>query len=254
MGAGARLAVLLHAVAVVASVAVFLSARPPPPARLAGRTGLLAIAGRWAYWATRPLVDGAAALRLSANALTGLGVAVTVLAAVAAGMGEWGWAGLLLVWGSLCDMLDGELARATGTQGPPGAFLDSSLDRVSEIALLGGLAAGFPDRPGVFWAGAALAASLMVSYARARGEGFGVACPAFGLERPHRLVLVIVALLLAPFLVDRTALLALEGVCALLTVGAGATALGRMIVIHQILRRAHAEAVDAAATKIPGSG
>jgi CDP-diacylglycerol--glycerol-3-phosphate 3-phosphatidyltransferase len=150
-------------------------------------------------------------------------------------------------------MLDGELARATGTQSPAGAFLDSNLDRISEIALFAGLGAGFPDRAGVFWAGAALAASLMVSYARARGEGLGVACPAFGLERPHRLVLVMGALLVAPFLRDASATLALEGVCALVAVGAGATALGRLVVLHQLLRRAHPSAASEAETKAAGS-
>ena len=248
MTEAARLAILLHAGAAAASLVLFAVVRPPAPARLAGRSGALAVVGRWAYWATRPLVEGAAAVGLSANAITLLGVAITVAGGYAASLGEWGWAGLLLVWGSVCDMLDGEVARATGTQGPAGAFLDSNLDRLSEIALFAGLAGSFQDRAGPAWAWAALAASLMVSYARARGEGLGVSCPPFGMERPHRLVAVMAGLLAAPFLAPASAVVALEGVCAVVAVGAGATAIGRIAVIHHMLRRAQPDpAPDGAA-------
>ena len=109
-----------------------------------------------------------------------------MVAAGFAAVGAWGWAGFVLVFGAWCDLFDGEIARKTGTQSPAGAFLDSNLDRISEIVLFAGLAAAFPDRSGVVWAVAALSDSLMVSYARARGEGLGVACPTFGIERPHR--------------------------------------------------------------------
>ncbi len=235
-----RFAILLHAVAAAASIAAFAVVRPPSPARLQGRRGLLALGGRWAYWVSRPLVDGAAAVGLPADALSWIGVVFTLAAAIAAGAGLFGWAGLLLMWNGLCDLLDGELARATGTASPAGAFLDSNLDRVSEIALFAGLAVFFPDRAGVFWAGAALIASLMVSYARARGEGLGVTCPPFGLERPHRLLIMLGPLLAAPFLSFRAANGLLEGACGVIALGAGATAAGRMVVVHQLLRRGRA--------------
>ncbi len=211
--------------------------RPASPPRLAGVKGPIAWLGRWAFFVSRPVLAAADGLGLSANAITGLGVAVSLAAGLAAAAGAWGWAGLLLVYGSWCDLLDGERARRTGTVSKAGAFLDSSLDRVSEIALFAGFAAAFPDRAGVLWAVAALSASLMVSYARARGEGLGVACPPFGLERPHRLVLGMFALLWAAFLAPAAAILLLESVCAFIAVGAGATALGRLVVIHQLLRR-----------------
>jgi CDP-diacylglycerol--glycerol-3-phosphate 3-phosphatidyltransferase len=82
-----------------------------------------------------------------------------------------------------------------------------------------------------------MAASLMVSYARARGEGLGVECPAFGLERPHRIVVMLAALLPAPFLPWREAHLAVLGGTALVAAGAGATAARRIAVIHRLLRR-----------------
>jgi CDP-diacylglycerol--glycerol-3-phosphate 3-phosphatidyltransferase len=230
-----RAAVLGHLAVAAASLAAFAVVRPPAPARLAGRTGPLAAAGRWVYWTTRPLVTAAHGLGLSADALTWLGLLGSTAAGWQAARGAWGLAGVLLVWGSLCDLLDGELARAGGTAGPPGAFLDSTLDRVAEMALLGGVAAGLEE--GAAWAVAALAASLMVSYARARGEGLGVACPTFGMERPHRLVVLMAALLVAPFLAPRAADRLVEAGCVLVAVGAGITALGRILVIHRLLRR-----------------
>jgi CDP-diacylglycerol--glycerol-3-phosphate 3-phosphatidyltransferase len=237
MSQGARVAILLHVVVAVATAAAYLVLRPPPPPRAAGLRGPMALLGAWAYWATRPAVSLARAARLSATAMTILGTALSLGAGVAAAAGAFGWAALLLVWGSACDLLDGELARATGTQSRAGAFLDSSLDRLSEIALFAGLAVWFPDRSGPLWAFGAAAASLMVSYARARGEGLGVACPPFGLERPHRIVPFMVALAVAPFLREPTTARILEGLCAVVAVGAGATAVGRIVVIHQLLRR-----------------
>ncbi|MGB8932888.1 MAG: CDP-alcohol phosphatidyltransferase family protein, partial [Anaeromyxobacteraceae bacterium] len=170
-------------------------------------------------------------------AITLLGLGLSLVAGVAAGLGAWGWSAALLLWGGLCDMLDGEIARLRGRVTKAGAFLDSNLDRLAEAALFFGLAAGFPDRRGGTAAMAALVASILVSYARARGEGLGVDCPAFGWERPHRLVLVLAALLVAPFLPAARGLLLLELVCGAIAVGAGLTALGRIVVIRRILLR-----------------
>jgi CDP-diacylglycerol--glycerol-3-phosphate 3-phosphatidyltransferase len=232
-----RIAAFLLLAAFTVTMIGYAAARPTPPERAKPYTGIIGLLARWAYWVTGPLLRGAVALRLSANAITGLGAAIALAAGVLAAIGEWGWAGFLLVFGSWCDLIDGEIARTTRTQGKAGAFLDSNLDRLSEIALFAGLAASFPDRSGSFWAVAALAASLMVSYARARGEGLGVECPNFGMERPHRVVLLMFAMLFAPFLPGSATVLLLEGACAIVAVGATATALGRMVVIHQRLRR-----------------
>ncbi|HSN14632.1 MAG TPA: CDP-alcohol phosphatidyltransferase family protein [Anaeromyxobacteraceae bacterium] len=238
---GGRAAVLVHLALAAATLAAFAVVRPPAPARLAGRSGAIAAAGRWAYWASRPLVAGADRAGLSADAVTLLGLLLSVAAGAAAGFGAWGWSAVLLVWGGLCDMLDGEIARRRGRVTRAGAFLDSNLDRLAEVALFFGLAAGFPDRRGVMAAMAALVASILVSYARARGEGLGVDCPPFGLERPHRLVLVLAALLVAPFVASPRALLLLEGICGAVAIGAGSTAAGRIVVIRRILLRREAE-------------
>ena len=237
MSGSNRIAAFVLLACAVTTWGLYGIVRPTPPERMKVYSGPIGFLGRWAYWVSRPLLRAAVLLRLSANAITGIGAALALGAGVLAALGEWGWAGFLLVFGSWCDLIDGEIARSTRTQGKAGAFLDSNLDRLSEIALFAGLAASFPDRTGPFWAVAALASSLMVSYARARGEGLGVECPNFGMERPHRVVLLMFALLLAPFLPGTGGLLLVEGACAFVAVGAGATALGRMVVIHHRLRR-----------------
>jgi CDP-diacylglycerol---glycerol-3-phosphate 3-phosphatidyltransferase len=242
----AAAAILLHAAVAAATVVAYVLARPPRPARLAAYRGVIAILGGWAYWVTRPMHDAAVRVGLTPNALTAYGIVLNVVAGVAAAQGAFGWAAVLLVWGSIGDLLDGELARTTGQQSPAGAFLDSNLDRMSEIALFAGFAVALPDRSGVAWAVAALSGSLMVSYARARGEGLGVACPNFGLERPHRVVLLMASLLVAAFLEAPTARALVEATCAVIAIGAGGTALGRMVVIHAALRRADAAAAAAA--------
>jgi CDP-diacylglycerol--glycerol-3-phosphate 3-phosphatidyltransferase len=215
----------------------YVIARPTPPERMKAYGGPIGVLGRWAYFVTRPLLRVAIALRLTANAITGVGAVLGLAAGAFAAAGEWGWAGLSLVASAWCDLIDGEIARATRTQDKAGAFLDSNLDRLGEIALFAGIATSLSDRSGPVWAMAALASSLMVSYARARGEGLGVACPNFGMERPHRVVLLMFAMLAAPFLPGDGAPLLVEAACAIVTVGASATALGRMVVIHQRLRR-----------------
>jgi CDP-diacylglycerol--glycerol-3-phosphate 3-phosphatidyltransferase len=249
MSPSSRIAVFLVLASAAGTGVLYAIVRPTPPERMKQYSGPIALLGKWAYFVTGPLLRAAVALRLSANAITGIGAAIALAAGVLAAVGEWGWAAVLLVFGSWCDLIDGEIARVTRTQGKAGAFLDSNLDRLSEIALFAGLAASLPDRGGAAWAVGALVGSLMVSYARARGEGLGVECPNFGMERPHRVVLLMFALLLAPFLPAPLAALELEAACAFVALGAGATALGRMVVIHQRLRRS--EPAPGAAAEVP---
>src|SRR5512138_2567224 len=251
MGDSSRFAIVLLLGTAAATGAVYAAVRPTPPERMKAYRGPIGVLGRWAYFVTRPLLRTATALHLTANMVTAVGAALTIAAGAAAASVGWGWAGLLLVFGSWCDLIDGEIARATSTQGKAGAFLDSNLDRLSEIAIFSGLAASFPDRTGPFWATFALAASLMVSYARARGEGLGVDCPNFGMERPHRVVLLMFALLFAPFVPGGKGGLLVEGACAFVALGATATALARMVVIHRRLRK---QEQDEAQRKAGGAG
>ncbi len=242
MGDPAQLGIVIHAGLAVLSMAAFAVARPPTRARLAGRSALFRFAGGWAYWATSPLLKLSCVLGISATGLTVIGMCLSMAAGLAAAQAWWGLAGLLLVWSGFCDMLDGELARSTGTARPEGAFLDSTLDRVGETALLLGVAAGMATKLDAVVVAAALATSLMVSYARARGEGLRVDCPSGGLERPHRLAVFITILLVAAFLEPEQARRAILWACALVAAGAGVTAAGRILAIRAILRRTPAAA------------
>ena len=97
----------------------------------------------------------------------------------------------------LADMLDGTLARVKGTSGPWGAFLDSTLDRVADASVFGGLAAWFVlgghSRPLAGVALFCLVSGALVSYAKARAEGLGYRCDVGIAERSERLLIGLVA-------------------------------------------------------------
>jgi CDP-diacylglycerol---glycerol-3-phosphate 3-phosphatidyltransferase len=108
------------------------------------------------------------------------------------------FAGTMVCWFFvMADMLDGALARVKGTTGVFGAFLDSTLDRVGDAAVFGGLAAWFVlGGHSRLMAGVALfclVAGALVSYARARAEGLGLRCDVGIAERSERLLVALVA-------------------------------------------------------------
>ncbi len=113
---------------------------------------------------------------LTPNALTLIGFAIAVIAALAAAGQSWFVAGLLVVVGGVFDLFDGALARATGKASRLGAFMDSVFDRWGEGIIYIGIVAGcvFADfDPGVILAAAAMSSAFMVSYARSKSEGLG---------------------------------------------------------------------------------
>jgi len=139
-----------------------------------------------------------ARMGISANALTIIGCLLNVIVGVAIAMGYLRLGGAGLLFASIFDAFDGTVARQVGRPTKFGAFLDSVLDRVSESAILLGLAWWYMAQ-GVF-AGAILAyitivGSLLVSYARARAEGLGVDCKVGLLTRVERCLILILALL-----------------------------------------------------------
>ena len=143
-----------------------------------------------------PLVRGLVRLGVSPSQITVAGLLLALAAGSAAGLGRLRLAGISLILSALCDLLDGQVARMSGREGPAGAFLDSCFDRVAEAAVYLGLIVYFRDSPAlVLTAGAALVSSYMVSYARARAEGLGFTCAVGLMERPERLAVLIVALL-----------------------------------------------------------
>jgi CDP-diacylglycerol--glycerol-3-phosphate 3-phosphatidyltransferase len=138
-------------------------------------------------------------LGIGANTLTIIGALLNVGVGIVAAMGHLRWAGLFLGFASVFDALDGTVARRVGRVTKFGAFLDSVLDRVSEAAVLLGIAVWHMSQPGLtaeILAYMALIGSFLVSYTRARAEGLGVTCKAGIFTRVERCVLLIVALLL----------------------------------------------------------
>lgn len=151
---------------------------------------------------------------VSPNMVTLAGFVVTLLAAAAIAQGYLLAGGLILVAGALFDMLDGAVARATGGGSSAGAFLDSTLDRLSDAAVFAGLVwyfiAGVAADADLVGAGLALTClvlSLMVSYVRARAEGLGFTCQVGIAERPERIALVVAGLVLG-LIIPALALLA----------------------------------------------
>lgn len=142
---------------------------------------------------TDPIVQPLARLGVSPNHLTALGFAGNVGAAALAARGDFLLAGIVMLIASALDLLDGALARATNTAGPAGAIFDSVLDRLSEAAVLAGLAfyyAGRGDREEIILCFAALSGSLLVSYIRARAQGEGFDLRDGWFTRAERVILL----------------------------------------------------------------
>jgi phosphatidylglycerophosphate synthase len=111
--------------------------------------------------------------RVSPNLLTVVGCGVSLVAAAAFAGGHFRSAGLLILAGGVFDLIDGVVARHHGIVTRFGGFLDSTLDRLVDMALLVGVSVHFAalgDAPHVLLAGAALILSVLVSYAQARAE------------------------------------------------------------------------------------
>jgi soluble lytic murein transglycosylase len=138
-------------------------------------------------------------LGLRPNHLTVLGLGVSFLAATAFVAGRTRYAGVLLILAGLCDFLDGSLARASGQVSAFGAFLDSVIDRYSDLIVLLGIVVLFAQTPharGAIVAMAGLIGSMMVSYTKARAESIGVRCTVGMMERPERMICLIAGALL----------------------------------------------------------
>jgi len=149
-----------------------------------------------------PVVRLAMALHLTPNAITVIGLVLTLVASILVGSGWLLIGAALLAIGSVLDAVDGALARAQGGGTPFGGFFDSTLDRSGEAILYIGIGAWLlrtqpdPTLPVVLLM-VALAGSFLVSYAHARAQGIGLAADVGLAPRTERLVLVIVGVALA---------------------------------------------------------
>ena len=153
----------------------------------------------WVRQCLEPVGRGLAAVGLTADALTIIGFVLNLLVAVVIALGFQMAGGILVLVVGAFDMLDGAVARATGSATTFGAFLDSTLDRYSEGAIYLGLLVLFArqgDLTMVVVAYLVMIGSFMVSYTRARAEGLGLRCDIGLVPRPERIILLGLGLLL----------------------------------------------------------
>ncbi len=194
----------------------------------------------WFLWAVDPAVGVSLRLRLTPDFYNFAGLGLGIVSGVLIAQGDLQLGGWAIALGGVCDILDGRIARLTGVASAYGDFIDSTLDRFVEAAVfLGFIVFLRGSALGPFLAAAALAGSLIVSYARARGEVHGVNCSGGLMQRGERLVLTCLVCLVDPPL---TSLLgwpagsAVQWTLGLVAVTTLATAAHRTVWISRRLR------------------
>jgi len=175
---------------------------------------------------------------LTPNGLTLIGFAITAVGSVLVGLQLWVIGGIVVFFGGVFDMFDGTLARATGQTSPLGAFMDSTFDKAGEILVFLGiiaglLAAGAADVP-ILVAAAAMGASIMVSYTRAKSDGLGfssgMGLAAVGvMPREVRLVIISIGIVLTGTSLGITAI---EFALGVILVGAVITVIQRILFVR----------------------
>jgi CDP-diacylglycerol---glycerol-3-phosphate 3-phosphatidyltransferase len=151
------------------------------------------------------IVDGLALTRISPNALTFIGLIINTAAAVLFGFANehnyvrmFLYAALVIIGAGIFDMVDGRVARQTDKVTVFGAFFDSVIDRYSDVVLFFGLLVFYARGNRLFYvflAAFVMVTSLMVSYTRARAEALIDKCKVGFMERPERIVLIILGAL-----------------------------------------------------------
>ncbi len=181
-------------------------------------------------WVTEPVIRPLAAIGVTPNMLTVLGLLGNIGAAALVAEGHFVVAGSVVLVASALDMFDGALARATGQATPFGSAFDATVDRISEAAVLFGLLVYFSDRGGrteellIF---VAVVGSLLVSYVRARAEIINVTMREGAFTRFERVLLMGVGLI-AQGIADENVLTPVLWVLAVL---ASFTALQRLAIV-----------------------
>ena len=147
------------------------------------------------------IVHGLALTRINPNYLTFIGLLINIGAAVLFGYGStdnqaamFRWAALTIIGAGVFDMVDGRVARATGQVTEFGGFFDSVIDRYSDVVLYFGLLVYYARAGRFFYivlTALVMVTSVLISYTRARAEVLIPKCKVGFMERPERVVLVI---------------------------------------------------------------
>ncbi len=151
------------------------------------------IGSRFGHVFDRYLAGFAGRIHLSPNTLTIIGFFITVCASYVIIQNLF-LGGVLILFGSIFDILDGMVARARQSSSRFGAFFDSFIDRFSDASIMIGLALHFHLKGNyrvALLSIICMIGAFMVSYARARAEGLGISCKHGIMERPERIILII---------------------------------------------------------------
>lgn len=184
-----------------------------------------------------PVADFLVRRRVSPNAITTVGTVCTLTAAAVYAMGHIRTAGFIIGVTALFDVLDGTVARRTGTSTVFGAFYDSTLDRVADGGVMAGLALFYASSPVyhnlymVVVCLAGIIGTFLVSYTRARAEALGIDAKVGLMQRPERVVLLSAPQALFGLALDGWVLMA---IVVLLTVTAWMTAVQRINFVYKV--------------------
>jgi CDP-diacylglycerol--glycerol-3-phosphate 3-phosphatidyltransferase len=165
---------------------------------------LIDIRRNLAYRITDPIVRILSKSGITPNALTIINLALNIVAAYVIATGHFLLGGILVLVSGLFDLLDGALARFTKQTTKFGAILDSTVDRISEAAILYGLLIWYLARGGnleIVLIFAVLIGSFLVSYVRARAEGLGWQCQVGLFTRTERVIVLAIGLLINQILI-----------------------------------------------------
>ncbi|MFC1579949.1 CDP-alcohol phosphatidyltransferase family protein [Thermodesulfobacteriota bacterium] len=184
--------------------------------------------------------------------LTVTGFVLSALAGLVYATGSFFWAAWVLVLAGSCDALDGHIARQSDKISQFGAFMDSTLDRYSDMFPLLGIAWYFAGGPvfcgavsgtqpvdAEYWpvmiTVLAVTGSFMVSYTRARAEALGLSCKKGLMQRPERITLLIIGSLLGA--IPGIGILLMKATLVVLALSTNVTAVHRMLYVRQQLLR-----------------
>jgi CDP-diacylglycerol--glycerol-3-phosphate 3-phosphatidyltransferase len=161
----------------------------------------------WARGIARQVARLVAKSHLTPNSLTIIGLLLNFPVAYVLAQGWFIWGGLLVIFAGVFDMLDGALAKVTGRVTQFGGFLDSTMDRYSEVIIFLGLLIFYQthnttdafggELQGLLLVYASITGSLLVSYTKARAEGLGMECKVGWLPRPERILIMALGCLIA---------------------------------------------------------
>jgi len=203
------------------------------------------------YWLIKPVERTIVRVHLSPDVVTISGTVLAACAGVAFAFGYFTLGGWLVIFGGTLDMLDGAVARAMHMTSKAGSFLDSTLDRYSELLSLAGLVYYYSSSPFVAMVFLAVIGSTMVSYARAKAESVGVDAKMGNMQRAERVLYIGLGAALSPVVANIFEPNAVKPIfhlsviaISIVAIFSNITALRRLVHAYTTLKKADREAKE----------